>query len=483
MAKRLFKKAPAAKTVESMETEYVESTMTEAELAGDAAARIDDVVELVEDVQDEVSTVNDGAIAVESLFATARLAKSTLGEGGTGLTPLAVKGINAGTRAISTLLRAQEALFVLNPDKFATEALAIASTTELAEFRTESLMEAVGSVLAATSDAVHEVAEETGTFMTHILQVKEKQNVAFSDLLARLQGLKTEGKMSSDATVADPALTYIASAAENNDIHGILASRISVAHALVDVVSTLPESLFEHIMAPSDANPFKSAMDEVYAPLMTGFDKVSQDTIPFVESGLDPAEWTPYMSKAFGLDGNAAMISISIPFMELAAGTRESVEDLSEFAGLWFMECDVTGGSVTDVAPDAATKVLDVVEMEQMLIEAGADLTGLGDNLVGAAASMFVYMDHFRDMGADADHPLAGDTHMIVAMGLVVDFAEYVSNVAVQALGQIVGDNDRLIQACAVSIEAIKASGVSDGAEIAELATEEKVDTTAVKAK
>lgn len=472
MAKRLFKKVLTLKTVESMDTEYVESTLTEAELASDAGMRVDDVIELVEDVQDEVSTVNDGAIAMESLFATTRLAKSTLGEGGTGLTPLAVKGINAGTRAISTLLRAQEALFVLDPAKFATESLAITSTTELAEFRTESLTEALNSVLAATADAVHEVAEETATFMTAILQIKQKQNAAFGDLLARIQTLKANGKMSSDAVLANPALTYIASAAENNDIHAILASRIGVAHALVDIVSTLPESLFEHVMQTTESNPFKVAMDEIYAPLMATFDKVSQDTVPFVESGLDPAEWTPYMSKAFGLDGNAAMISISIPFMELAAGTRESVEDLSEFAGLWFMECDVTGGSVTDVSPDAATKVLDVVEMEQMLVEASADMTGLGDNLVDAVASMFVYMDHFSEMGSDADHPLGEDTHMVVAMGLVVDFAEYVSHVAVQALGQIVGDNDRLIQACAVSIEAIKADGVSDGAEIAEMATE-----------
>ena len=470
MAKRLFKKVPmpAAKTVEEMDTQYIESTMTEAELSGDAAARVDDVVESIEDLEDEVSTVNDGAIAVESLFATVRLAKSSIADGGTGLTPLAIKGINAGTRAISTLLRAQEALFVLKPDDFSTEALAVANTTKLAEFKTESFMEAVGSVISATAEAVQSVAEETGTFMTTILTVKEAQNAAFSDMMARIQKMKASGAVASEATASDPALLYVASAAENNDIHGILATRIAVAHELIDCVSVLPESLYEHVMSPSD-NPFAAALTDVYSPLIANFTKVSQDTIPFVESGLDPAEWTPYMSKAFGIDGNAAMVSISIPFMELAAGSRDAVDDLSDFAGLWFMECDVTGGSATDVAPDASTKVLDVVEMEQLLIEASADLTGIGDNLVDAAASMFVYMDHFSEMSAGADHSLGEDAHMVVAMGIVVDFAEYISNVAVKALGQIVGDNDRLIQACAVSIGAIKS----------DIATAEALATTA----
>jgi hypothetical protein len=475
MAKRLFKRIPAARTVEEMDTQYVESTMTEAELAGNAAERVDDVVEYVADLEDEVSTVNDGAIAVEALFATVRLAKSTLADGGTGLTPLAVRSINSGTRAISTLLRAQEALFVLKPDDFSTESMAVENTTRLANFKMEALMDAVGNVFAATSQAVTSVAEETASFMTTILQIKESQNAAFSDLLARIQGLKAAGLMSSTATVADPALAYIASAGENNDIHGILATRIAVAHELIDCVTALPESLYEHIMGQdTEQNPYAVAMAEVYVPLMANFTKVSQDTIPFVESGLDPAEWTPYMSKSFGLDGNAAMLSINIPFMEMAAGTREVVEDAADFAGLWFMECDVTGGSATDVAPDAAAKSLDVVEMEQLLIDASADLGTLGDNLVDSVASMSIYMDHFRDMTEDAAHSLSEDDHMAVALGIVVDFSEYVSNVAVKALGQIVGDNDRLIQACAVSIAAIKAEGAATAEALAaEKAAEE----------
>lgn len=469
MAKRLFKKVPVAavKTIEEMDTQYIESTMTEAELSGDAAERVETVLDVVDDLEDEVSTVNDGAIAVESLFATVRLAKNSLADGGLGLTPLAVKGINAGTRAISTLLRAQEALFVLKPDDFATEALAVANTTKLSTFKTESFMEAVGSVIAATADAVHSVAEETGTFMTTILTIKAAQNVAFSDLLARLQGMKVADLVASEAMSSDPALLYVASAAENNDVHGILSTRIAVAHELIDCISVLPENLYEHVMTPS-ANPFAAALTDVYSPLIASFTKVSQDTIPFVESGLDPADWTPYMSKSFGIDGNAAMVSISIPFMELATGSRDAVDDLSDFAGLWFMECDVTGGSATDVATDASTKALDVVEMEQFLIEASADLTGIGDNLVDSVASMFVYMDHFTDMSVDADHSLGEDAHMVVAMGIVVDFAEYISNIAVKALGQIIGDNDRLIQACATSISMIKSGAATAEALAAE---------------
>lgn len=455
MAKKLLTKIVKHMTGESADVEYIQSELTEAELADGAACRVDDSADLVEDVADEVSTVQDGALMVESLFNTVRMAKASLKDEGKGLSVQTVHALNKSTESISYLLGASHSVFKLDKAEFATEQLAIDATTKIADLKMESLMEAISDVIEATAASVTDVAESVGTFMTNAAKSVEAQNAAIADLMARVNALKTAGTLNSDATSDNASLAYVAHAMHHVDAISILQTRQDVIRSIVDNVSALPEHTLEHMTGDETPNPFAYAMDKVYAPLMDGFDKVSQDTVPFVESGLDPSMWTPYMSKAFGIDGNAAMLSVSIPFMTMALGEGEQ-GDPEDFEGTWFMECDVTEGAATDQPMETTNKILDVVEMEQLLTNASMDVLGAGDELVEAAASMAIYMTELKNYFAGHEGLLFHDHHVQIGLGLVVDFSEYLSNVAIKALAQGVGDTDRIIEACAVSIDLAK---------------------------
>jgi len=455
MAKRLFQKV--VRTVEELDVEYIQSDMTEAELAEDAGERIDDVIEYIEDVGDETATISDGMLAVESLLATCRLAKQALADGGKGFDMITVESLNSGSRTLGAMLRANGPIHTLNKADFSTEALSLTNTTKLAEYSMESMFDSINSVMEASAAAVDAVATEVGTFMTSVLQIVEAQNVAIPDVMARINALKAMEAVSADLMSDDTALAHVVLAAHHHDINSVLDTRSAVLADLIDNIQALPEHTLEHIMDASVANPFASALETVYAPMMDGFEKVSQDTVPFVESGLSPDEWTPYMSKSFGIDGNAAMLSISIPFMQLALG--ESVyENPMNFAGTWFMECDVTGGAATDVPTETSNKVLDVVEMESFVARLGMDVLSTSDNLVEAAASMSIYMAELKAVFAAHDGAVIDSPNVMVGLGMIVDFSEYLSNVVVKAVGHAVADTDRVLQACSVSIEAIKAA-------------------------
>lgn len=453
MAKRLFQKV--ARTSESLDVEYIESDMTEAELAEDAGDRIDDVDECVDDVYDEVNSVNDGMLAVESLLATCRLAKKAVANNGSGFDLLTVESLNASSRTLGAILRANGPIYTLNKSDFATKAQAIAATTKLAKFSTESLFESINSVMEASAIAVDAVAAEVGEFMTSMLKTVDAQNVVINDIMARVHALTASGAVSANVTSTDLSLAHVVLAAHHHDIIAVLETRSAVLADIVDNIQALPENALEHILDTSVPNPFASALATVYTPLMDGFDKVSQDTIPFVESGLSPDEWTPYMSKSFGIDGNAAMISINIPFMQLALG-ESTYDSIMDFTGTWFMECDITGGAASDVTTSKENDVLDVVEMESYLSRLGMNILSTSDNLVEAAASMSVYMKELKRVFAEHDQALIDSPNVMVGMGMIVDFSEYLANVAVKAIGHAVADTDRILQACAVSIEAIK---------------------------
>lgn len=448
MAKKLFTRT---RTVEELDVAYHQSELTEAELSDGAQGRIDNTVDLVEDMDDDVSVVQDGAIMVESLLNTVRLAKTSLKDGGKGLNIQTVKALNMANESMSYLLGSSTALFKLDAAMFATEQLSVTNTTKLADLKMESLMESVNTVMEATAHAVTAVAEEVGTFMTAAAITVEHQNAALLDLHARVNTLKTLGAVDANVMSDSGNLAYVTHAMHHVDALAVLATREAVIRNIVDNVSPLPEGTLEHLVGSETANPFAAAMANVYSKLMDGFEKVSQDTVPFVQSGLDPSLWTPYMSKAFGMDGNAAMLSISIPFMAMAADVTDH-GDPSDFEGAWFMECDVTEGAATGEPMASSNKILDVVEMEQLLTAAPMSVLSAGDELVEAAASMAIYMNELKAYFSSHDQLVFHDHHVQVGLGMIVDFSEYLSNIAVKALAQGIGDTDRIIDAIATSI-------------------------------
>lgn len=454
MTKKRFLQRHTIRTVEEV-CQCVVSDRSDDDLIEDAADNLEETEMLADDVDNAASEINDGAMAVESIMMVARFAKRSLKDDGKGLSMQTVESINMSAVHQGAVLGCNGPMYKLNPADFASEAKALVATRKVADRTIESLTDAINDVVASTAAATALVADSVGSLMTHLAEAVTTQATTLNDVKARVAALVTAGRMKGNATSTNASLAYVTNALHHNDAIAILHTRNAVVADIVDNINPLPEHTLEHLLDDADVNPFAAALELVYHPLMDSFDKVSQDTVPFVESGLDPDTWTPYMSKAFGMDGNAAILSVSIPFMHLAMG--ETVyDDAMSFSGTWFMECDVTEGSATDAPTDTANPVLDVVEMQQLLDAVAPMDLQVMDKAVEAAASMAIYLEELKKIFADADHAVIDDARVMVGLGMIVDFSEYLS-MSMKIMAHCVGDTDRVIEACVASIQAINA--------------------------
>ena len=470
MAKLFNNRSPRTASIASKKSEF-----TELELAAQASLRLTGTTRSVEQVENTGELINNGAVALATWVATSKHAANSLANNGDGFSQQTIESINLTSRAISSMLGSSKPLFKLNKDDFSSKDKSRANTKKVAERTVESLDEAINAVMSATAEAVQSVTKEVADFMTTALKTHEAQVSMANDLLARVNELKTQALVKSDVVSDDPNLIYVTEAAKHNDAVGILNTRSAVLASIIDNIQHLPEHTIENVFADNGENHFDTVMKVVYTPLMESFDKVSQDTIPFVESGLDPAEWTPYMSKSFGIDGNAGMLCVSIPFISLAMGDLSYAEDMN-FEGTWFMEADVTGGSTTDQpVPETAT-VLDIVEVEQFLTALPLTILETSDNLVASAEAMTIYTSELEQILANHDDLVMTNPNVALALGMIVDYSEYISRLAVPAIGQAIGDTDRVLAACAISLDAIRTVPVEEPA-----AEQKAVKTPAAK--